>query len=94
MTRALTHRLLISVSGYTQIASIESKLKSPKSERPWFPLLARDARFFYSHRTISLIQKFIDILSANYYNDYNDWMKRPFIQKFIESIFIPFRHLF
>jgi len=26
--------------------------------------------------------------------DYQEWLKRPFIQKFIESIFIPFRHLF
>lgn len=26
--------------------------------------------------------------------DYEDWKKRPFIQKFIEFIFIPFRHLF
>lgn len=26
--------------------------------------------------------------------NYDEWLKRPFIQKFIESIFIPFRHLF
>ncbi len=26
--------------------------------------------------------------------DYTEWQKRPFIQKFIENIFIPFRHLF
>ncbi len=26
--------------------------------------------------------------------DYEEWLRRPFIQKFIESIFIPFRHLF
>ena len=26
--------------------------------------------------------------------DYDEWLKRPFIQKFIENVFIPFRHLF
>jgi phage/plasmid-associated DNA primase len=31
---------------------------------------------------INLIQKFISILSANYYNDYNDWMKVGMILKY------------
>lgn len=32
--------------------------------------------------SINLIKKFINILSANYYNDYNDWMKVGMILKF------------
>jgi Primase C terminal 2 (PriCT-2) len=42
----------------------------------------RDKKVTDKDKKIELIKKFIDILSANYYNDYNDWMKVGMILRY------------
>jgi phage/plasmid-associated DNA primase len=45
-------------------------------------LSIKDYEYINDEKNIEIIKKFVEILAANYYNDYNDWMKVGMILKY------------